>query len=287
MMCPYFSWRYVHAKHHQFTNSAHRDTTHVPKTLSELGLSAHTKNQSPSLFSLSSFLCTFGNYSPLSTLNMLLNLLIGFPLYLFGAVHVSRSNYDGSPSCDGKFSILNPNSAIFPPKLRLKVAGSTITFFVTLGLLIKTSMDYSALSIALWYVFPLIWGYSWYFVYTYLHHTDPSVPVYGEDEWTWMKGALTTIDRDYGVFNFFHHQIGSKHLCHHLFHEIPFYNSVKATKAMRDFLEPKGLYNFDPTPWWKALWRTFRNCQYVDDTCGTQYKKSFDDIVPLLRAKHE
>ncbi len=98
-----------------------------------------------------------------------------------------------------------------------------------------------------------------------------------------MKGALTTIDRDYGIFNFLHHHIGSTHVVHHMFHEIPFYNAVKATRAVRDHLEPRGLYNFDPTPWWKALWRAFRECQYVDTTCGVQYRKSLDGVVPLLR----
>ena len=133
--------------------------------------------------------------------------------------------------------------------------------------------------------FPILFCNFWFITITHLQHTDPTVPLYGEDEWTWMRGALATVDRDYGIFNFLHHNAGSTHIVHHLFHEIPFYNSVKATKAVRDFLEPKGLYNFDPAPWWKAVWRIFRNCQYVDDTCGVQYKKSFDNIVPLLREK--
>ena len=164
---------------------------------------------------------------------------------------------------------------------------SSVTFFATIGLLAKLSHDHGILTVALWYGFPLMLLYFWFTMYTYTHHTDPSVPLYGEDEWTWMKGALTTIDRDYGIFNFFHHHIGSTHVVHHMFHEIPFYNAKRATKAVREFLEPKGQYNFDPTPWWKALWRAFRKCQYVDDVCGVQYKKSFDDIVPLLREKQE
>ena len=38
LLCPYYSWRYTHAKHHQFTNHLHKDTAYVPETLSELGL---------------------------------------------------------------------------------------------------------------------------------------------------------------------------------------------------------------------------------------------------------
>merc|ERR1712127_799099 len=99
--------------------------------------------------------------------------------------------------------------------------GSTTTLLAAIGLLAKLSLDHGILAVALWYGFPVLSTYFWAITYTALHHVDPTVPVYGEDEWTWMRGALTTIDRDYGVFNFLHHKIGSAHVAHHLFHEIP------------------------------------------------------------------
>jgi hypothetical protein len=34
-----------------------------------------------------------------------------------------------------------------------------------------------------------------------------------EGDWSWVKGALSTIDRPYGVFDFFH-TIGSTHVWH-------------------------------------------------------------------------
>ena len=40
-----------------------------------------------------------------------------------------------------------------------------------------------------------MWTNAWLVLYTWLQHNDPSVPQYGEDEWTWVKGALSTIDR--------------------------------------------------------------------------------------------
>ena len=36
---------------------------------------------------------------------------------------------------------------------------------------------------------------------TLLQHTHASLPRYVESEWEWLKGALCTIDRDYGVLN--------------------------------------------------------------------------------------
>ncbi len=35
-------------------------------------------------------------------------------------------------------------------------------------------------------------------------------------EWSYFRGGLTTLDRDYGIFNKIHHDIGT-HVVHHLF----------------------------------------------------------------------
>ena len=109
------------------------------------------------------------------------------------------------------------------------------------------------------------------------------MPLYGPDEWTWVRGALSTVDRPYGIFDFFHHKIGSTHVAHHLFHEIPFYEADRATHAIKAFLEPKGLYNYDRTPWYLAMWRIAKRCHYIDGLDGIQYYKSLED-VPLQGA---
>ncbi len=46
-------------------------------------------------------------------------------------------------------------------------------------------------------------------------------------EWNYMRGGLSTIDRDYGWFNNIHHDIGT-HVVHHLFPQIPHYNLIEA-----------------------------------------------------------
>lgn len=46
-------------------------------------------------------------------------------------------------------------------------------------------------------------------------------------EWSYLRGGLTTIDRDYGWFNKIHHDIGT-HVIHHLFPQIPHYHLVEA-----------------------------------------------------------
>lgn len=42
-------------------------------------------------------------------------------------------------------------------------------------------------------------------------------------EWSYLRGGLTTIDRDYGIFHRLTHDIGT-HVVHHLFPQIPHYN---------------------------------------------------------------
>ena len=42
-------------------------------------------------------------------------------------------------------------------------------------------------------------------------------------EWSYLRGGLSTIDRDYGIFNKIHHDIGT-HVLHHLFPQIPHYH---------------------------------------------------------------
>lgn len=40
-------------------------------------------------------------------------------------------------------------------------------------------------------------------------------------EWSYLRGGLTTIDRDYGIFSKIHHSIGI-HVVHHLFPQVRF-----------------------------------------------------------------
>merc|ERR1719335_79437 len=105
-----------------------------------------------------------------------------------------------------------------------------------------------------------LWLNFWLVTVTWLHHTKSDVPMYGDGEWAWVKGALSTIDRPYkeffGLVDEIHHHIGSTHVCHHLFSQIPCYHAKEATAALRAYLEPKGLYNYDDSSTFAALWHT-------------------------------
>ncbi len=59
----------------------------------------------------------------------------------------------------------------------------------------------------------------------------------GPQEWSYLRGGLSTIDRDYGIFNKIHHDIGT-HVVHHLLPQIPHYNLPAATEAVKPVMGP-------------------------------------------------
>jgi omega-6 fatty acid desaturase (delta-12 desaturase) len=201
-----------------------------------------------------------------------------------GLASTGKIDHKGKP-LDGRIADhFRPDSPMFNPKVSFKIALSTTATVLQLAVLayLMLPSQFGPMPVILWYFNPYFFTNAWLVLYTWLQHNDPSVPHYGDGEWTWVRGALSTIDRPYGIFDFFHHRIGSTHVAHHLFHEMPHYNALEATHAIRAFLEPKGLYNYDPTPWYVAMWRVAKTCHYVQEETGIQYYKSMED-VPLTK----
>lgn len=274
LLVPYYAWQYTHAKHHRRTNNLVDGESHVPSTGTENGLGPNNERQA-----FYAVLHDAMGDGAFAAFQVFTHLAIGWPLYLMGMASTGRLGHDGKFLEDGEFmDHYRPGSKMFPAKIRGKIALSTATVLATLALLFKLGLDHGFLPVGLWYFGPYMWTNAWLVLYTWLQHTDPSVLQYGADEWTWVKGALSTIDRPYGIFDFFHHKIGSTHVAHHLFHEMPFYKADVATAALKDYLGPKGLYNYDPTPWYQAMWRVAKTCHYVEGIEGIQYYRSLEDI---------
>lgn len=276
LLVPYFAWQYSHAKHHRRTNHLTDGESHVPSTGKENGLGDN--NERESFYAVLHEAMGDGAFA---VFQIWTHLVIGWPMYLMGLASTGRLAYDGSP-LEGFADHFRPGSPMFPPKVQAKILLSTVTTVASVGYLGYLCTTVGVLPVTLWYVGPYMVVNAWLVLYTWLQHTDPSVPQYGEGEWTWVKGALSTIDRDYGIFDFFHHRIGSTHVVHHLFHEMPCYHALEATIAVKAFLEPKGLYNYDPTPWYIAMCKVAKRCHYVEGTDGIQYYKSLED-VPLTK----
>ncbi|RLN03626.1 uncharacterized protein C2845_PM13G05320 [Panicum miliaceum] len=107
---------------------------------------------------------------------------------------------------------------------------------------------------------PLLVVNAWLVLVTYLHHTHAALPRYGGADWDWLRGALATVDRDYGALGrAFFHNIDDTH---HLFPAIPHYHAAEATRAIRPVLGE--YYRFDPTPFAEAAWREVKEGIYVE-----------------------
>ena len=216
-----------------------------------------------------------------------IHLAIGWPLYLFGICSTTRIDPQGKWLGEFDFADhFRPNSRMFPAHMVTKVAFSSATVVATIIGLAQIGLSYGWLPLFLWYGYPYLVVNVWLVLYTWLQHTDPSVPHYDDEHWTWIKGALGTIDRPYGIFDFFHHGIGSTHVAHHLFHEMPWYHAAEATAAFKAYLEPMGLYNYDPTPIGKAMWNIAHSCHFVEDSVGVQYYRGLDQVLGKTKEAH-
>jgi omega-6 fatty acid desaturase (delta-12 desaturase) len=264
LLVPYFSWQYSHAKHHSKTNHLVDGESHVPDTHDDLEDIGFVQ------------LYRLIGRPAYAVVQLIAHLVFGWPAYLLFNITGGRRLAGKPVKKPFNFSTdhFRPNSDLFPPSWRCRIALSTFGIFVVLGVLAWASWTYGFGAVAVYYLMPYMWCNFWLVLYTWMQHTDLTLPHYGDSEWTWVRGALCTIDRPYGIFDFFHHRIGSTHVCHHLFSKVPCYHAKKATEHLKAFLEPRGLYNYDPTWWPIAAWRVAMTCHYVEGVEGVQYYKT-------------
>ena len=207
-------------------------------------------------------------------LKILINLFIGWPIYLLGfANSPDMLAHDGTPLRGQLADHFRPNLPLFPRKLAPLILLSTMGIVAGLMGLIVLSYNYGFLRVWLLYWAPLMWVNFLLVLVTILQHTNQAIQHYGESKWTWIDGALSTIDRPYGIFDYLHHNIGSTHVAHHLFHTIPFYHAIEATVAIKKVLGSR--YNYDSTPIPVAIWNVTKNCQVVDSVEGVQYYRPY------------
>ncbi|GJM88208.1 hypothetical protein PR202_ga04242 [Eleusine coracana subsp. coracana] len=161
--------------------------------------------------------------------------LLAFPVYLV-CIPLYRS-----PGKSGSHFL--PSSDLFSPKEHGDVMVSTTCWSIMFASLIGMACVFGPLQVLKIYGIPYLVFVMWLDLVTYLHHHGhQDLPWYRGEEWSYLRGGLTTIDRDYGWINKIHHDIGT-HVIHHLFPQIPHYHLVEATKAARPVL---GRYYREP-----------------------------------------
>ncbi|PSN63529.1 hypothetical protein BS50DRAFT_557552 [Corynespora cassiicola Philippines] len=264
VLVPFFSWKFSHSRHHRFANHMDKDTVFVP----------HRKDHyRASLRKLASFLGSTTEDAPIVTfLQLLSHQLLGWPAYILlnaGAGEKSLIESDRVSAPASKQSHLDPTSFVFRDSEHPFVLISDIGLLAVFSMLYLASQSLGLKAVLLLYGMPYLWMNHWLVAITYLHHTHPEVPHYEHESWTYQKGALSTIDRDFGfIGRHFFHGIIEYHVVHHIFSRIPFYHAQEATEAIapllgKAYVRTEGSFMYD-------LWSTFSTCKYVDERKGTK-----------------
>ncbi|WP_206070238.1 fatty acid desaturase [Nodosilinea sp. P-1105] len=233
ILVPYHGWRISHRTHHANTGNIDTDESWYP--IAE------------------------ADYRAMSWIAKLVRFygsLLAYPVYLFLR----------SPGRDGSHFL--PSSALFRPSERRQVLTSTICWAAMVLVLIGLAIQFGPLFLLKYYVAPYLVFVVWLDLVTFLHHSDSEIPWYRNDDWHFLKGALSTIDRDYGWLNPIHHNIGT-HVAHHIFLGIPHYHLKAATAAIKPVLGD--YYRSSDEPIWRSFVRSYWACHFVPDQGSKVY----------------
>ena len=225
ILVPYHGWRISHRTHHANTGNIDTDESWYPiseATYDEMGSLARAVR-----FSL---------------------FLFAYPLYLFVR----------SPGRAGSHFL--PSSSLFRPSEKWDVITSTTCWSLMIVLLGWVGIHFGPLFLFNFYIMPYLVFVVWLDLVTFLHHTEADIPWYRNDSWYFLKGAISTIDRDYGLINNIHHNIGT-HVAHHLFLNMPHYHLKAATEAIRPIMGE--YFRESKESIWKSLWQSARDCIFV------------------------
>lgn len=113
---------------------------------------------------------------------------------------------------------------IFSPAQRTAVLLSDAGVLAALYALYLGISAYGIASVVKFYIIPWCFVNHWIVTLTYLHHTDPELPHYRGSAWSYARGAVATLDRDFlgWAGRFFLHDVSHFHVVHHLFPKMPF-----------------------------------------------------------------
>ncbi|KAI8896377.1 fatty acid desaturase-domain-containing protein [Globomyces pollinis-pini] len=257
LLVPFFSWKYTHSKHHKGTNHMSKDQVFIPLVRSQFEKFHNlprTRKIIPALQEGMQYLedAPLKNFMAFGFV-----LLFGWPLYLL-------TNISSQKRKDQWVSHFFPNAPIFDKREYFGVVYSNVGIFIALAAMASSITQFGLQSYMKYYFIPYLFVNMWLVLITFLQHTDPKLPRYRGSEWDFMKGAIGTVDRDFGILNFFFHHITDTHVVHHLFSTMPFYHAQEATKAVIPILGEYYLY--DNKPFWEAALECHAKCQFVEDS---------------------
>ncbi|MGL5133498.1 MAG: DUF3474 domain-containing protein [Planktothrix sp.] len=237
ILVPYHGWRISHRTHHANTGNIDTDESWHPVTESTFNKMVWYEKLLPF-------------YIP----------LVAYPVYLF------RSS---SPLRKGSHFL--PSSPMFKESEKWDIITSTSLMIVMVSFLGLITYQFGWVFFLKYYFMPYFVFVMWLDLVTYLHHTEADIPWYRGEDWYFLKGALSTIDRDYGFINPIHHNIGT-HVAHHIFLNMPHYHLKTATEAIKPLLGE--YYRSSNEPIWKSFIQSYRSCHFVPDNGSKVYYQS-------------
>ncbi|KAI0777781.1 fatty acid desaturase-domain-containing protein [Trametes elegans] len=279
---PYFSWRISHAKHHAATSHVDRDEVYVPRTRTEMGLPPFDpKNEDVLGSSVSENLQrelweAIGDSPIGGLLTNVAYLVLGWPAYVF----VNASGNSGYPKGTNHVSSASP---IFRPEHRSHVILSNIGIMVWLWAVYLSISRWGFFEVFRAYGATYLWVNHWLILITFLQHADPLIPHYRQSEFTFARGALSTINRNLlgdlgstmGRFGAFAtHGVSEIHVVHHVSSKIPHYHAWEAMDALRRLLSTRGICLDGRPGGWAEMYRVFRECKFVEDEGGVVFYKN-------------
>lgn len=239
LLVPYYAWKHSHRRHHSNTGSVAKDEVFVPKVMDTVSEGFE-----------------WAQFGPFRLIKLLGALFLGWPMYLW--FNVKSRPYPGHAWVNH----FDPWSPIFSKRERVEILVSDIALAsVTYGLYVAGS-TWGWVWLLKTYGVPYLIVNFWLVMITLLQHTHPALPHYTDSEWDWLRGALATVDRNYGwLLNTLHHHIADTHVTHHLFSQMPHYHAQEATEAIKPILGK--YYQKDGRFIFKALWEDYSSCRYV------------------------
>jgi len=266
ILVPFFAWKAGHNAHHKAVGCLERDENYVPYVRSDFKLPPQERARR------ADYAEVFDD-TPIMTLARLLVMqACGWWLYL-------GSNAMGNKMYPEGTNLLSPYSPIFKKEQRVGILISDISLVVMSSILLHFTSIYGWKALVSYYFIPYMLCNHWIVMCTFLHHSDPTLPHYRKEEWTYLRGAIATVDRPVlgWIGRFFFHNVSHDHIAHHLFSHAPFYNQPQITDAVRSVLMED--YNYDPTNCFYALYRSFTECVFIEDEGGIVFYKNAEGVA--------
>lgn len=203
--------------------------------------------------------------SPLGTIRRIAVVsILGWYTYLI-------TNATGAKQNLGQSHFSPSSKSLFKAKDANYVRASNVGMLLSMVVLGMCVFEWGVLAVFLNYLVPQTICNFYLCAITFMQHTHEAVPHFNSEEWTWLRGALSTIDRSMGGHvDWRLHHIVDSHVVHHVFSDMPFYGAKKATPYVKKHL---GIYyksHFGTTVlgseylgYWKDFYASMRNAVVV------------------------